>query len=180
MRMETQLHYTGEELLCMPDSERYELADGELVLMPPPPGGLHGAISGNVYFALRTYASQGYGGLVVVEAGFYLRRHPDTVRAPDIAFYRHSSEVPVGYFETVPDIAIEVVSPSQNSAELESRVQDFLTAGVAQVWVLYPRNQTLHRFYPDGTARILKLHQTLEGDDELLPGLQIPLRQIFP
>lgn len=146
--------------------------------MPPPPGGRHGGVQLKIGRILADYVDANSLGKVLVESGFYLARNPDTVRAPDIAFFAGLKTIPDGYLEVAPDLAIEVASPSQSATDLEEKVQDFLAAGVRQVWVFYPRTLTVHCYHPDGQAQVLKSEDTLTAID-LLPDLQSRVGDFF-
>lgn len=178
--MERGLSYTAADLLALPDQDRFELVRGELTPMPPPSGGKHGFQTLKTARYLDSFATQNQLGTVLVECGFCLAREPDTIRAPDVMFYKRGrlAETPDGYLEVVPDLAVEVASPSKPSTYLEEKVQQYFLAGVSQVWVLYPRTQTIHRFYPDGRARVLRGPETLDGE-ELLPGFTVSISEFF-
>jgi len=159
----------------------YELVRGEVVEMAPP-GGVHGGVASNISYSLQAYNRQHRLGRVVVETGFCLECRPDTVRGPDVAFVRNErvppAGMPRGFFSGPPDLAVEVVSPSDTAAELERKVHEYLNSGAQRVWVFYPdtRRVAVHR--PDGTARWYIEEEALE-DPELLPGFSLPIREIF-
>jgi Uma2 family endonuclease len=159
----------------------YELVKGEVIEMPPP-GGVHGGVAVNIASSLNTHVRQHQLGRVVVETGFCLGCRPDTVRGPDVAFVRQERVPPEGmpraFFQGPPDLAVEVVSPSDTAAELETKVYEYLDSGAQRVWVFYPdtRRVAVHR--PDGTARWYTEEDTLE-DTELLPGFSLPIREVF-
>ena len=157
----------------------YELVQGEVVTMTPPGMG-HAGISLTIGSLVRDHVSRHHLGWVGVEGGFVLS--PNTVRGPDVAFIR-SERVPAGgppegYFAGAPDLAIEVVSPSDTASELEVRVREYLEAGAAQVWVFYPKTRSVLVRGADGTARWYREQDTLEGGD-LLPGFSVPIRDFF-
>ncbi len=159
----------------------YELVRGEVIEMAPP-GGIHGSTASNIVYFLQAYNRQHQIGRVVVETGFCLQCRPDTVRGPDVAFVRQERVPPEGmpraYFQGPPDLAVEVVSPSDTAAELETKVYEYLNSGAQRVWVFYPdtRRVAVHR--PDGTARWYTEEATLE-DPELLPGFSLAIREVF-
>lgn len=174
--MSLQVRYTGEDLLKMAGD--YELVRGELVEMVRP-GAEHGYITLNVGAILRAHVKAQRLGVVVTESGFYLERDPDTVRGPDVAYYSRE-RIPADrtkFFEVSPDLAVEVVSPNDTSAELEARVREFLAGGVGEVWVLYPRTQTLHRYRLDW-AEVLTLTGSIQSVPAL-PGFQCEVREFF-
>lgn len=159
----------------------YELVKGEVIKMAPP-GGVHGGIAVNIAIALGTFVRQRNLGRVVVESGFRLESQPDTVRGPDVAFIRReriSAEgLPRAFFTIPPDLAVEVVSPSDTASDMEMKVQDYLRNGTQRVWVVYPDSRRIQVYSPDGTARGYREDAVIQ-DEDLLPGFSLPLREIF-
>src|SRR5918912_2237261 len=131
----TTVLYTADDLLRIPerDGVRYELVNGELKTMTPT-GGAHGVIVAELTAALIQHVRAHRLGRIFGEStGFVLRRNPDTVRTPDVAFVaadRLPATVPVGYLELAPDLAIGVVSPSDTVAEVGRKVEEYVRAGV--------------------------------------------------
>src|SRR5216684_6218969 len=109
---------TADELLAMPDDRnRYELVKGELIRMAPPPGSEHGEVTMNLAGPLYQHVKKNNLGVVyAAETGFKLESNPDTVRAPDVAFVQIESVQQTGrlpgYRSGSPDLAVEVLSPS--------------------------------------------------------------------
>jgi Uma2 family endonuclease len=159
----------------------YELVKGEVVKMAPP-GGVHGGTATNIASALHTFVRQHDLGRVVVESGFRLESQPDTVRGPDVAFVSKerlpAEGLPRAFFTIAPDLAVEVVSPSDTASDMEQKVQDYLRNGAQRVWVVYPDTRTIVVYRPDGTARVFSGDATIE-DPELLPGFSLSLQEIF-
>ena len=128
-------------------------------------------------------ASQGDLGEVVVESGYRLESGPDTVRGPDVSFVSRErieeSGLPVAFFDGPPDLAVEVVSPSDTAAEVEAKVAEYFRSGARRVWVAYPGSRSVVVHFPDGLSRKFGEGDTLE-DPELLPGLALPVSQLFP
>ena len=174
---------TSEELFSMPDDGlRRELVRGELRTMAPA-GNVHGRIAVNVTIPLGQHVRENNLGVVfAAETGFKIAHDPDTVRAPDVAFVRHERVERVGevdgYWPGAPDLAVEVVSPSDLYTEVEEKVSDWLEAGTGMVVVVNPRNKTVavRRSQPEIT--VLKEGDTLEGA-EVVPGWSLPVRDIF-
>jgi Uma2 family endonuclease len=171
---------TAEELLAMPDdgSRRYELVDGELIAMSPA-GLKHSEIalfigSHLLQHVLAHRLGKAYGA----DAGFIIRRDPDTVLAPDVSFIRQE-RVPVdeGFFPGPPHLAVEVVSPSDRLREVEAKVRTYLSAGTEMVIVVNPRNQTATVTTPAGETH-LTIEDALDGGD-VVPGWILPLRELF-
>ena len=163
---------------------RRELVDGEVIEMAPV-GGSHGEITGRFYRRIGDHADrQGSGKVVVGDVGFVLQlpNDPERVRAPDVGFIaRHrlpEGRLPEGFLVGAPDLAVEVLSPSDNPVDIAQKVRDYLEAGTRLVWVAAPAAKTVTVYRPDGSARLLREYESLDGED-VLPGLSIPLAEIF-
>lgn len=174
---------TAEEFFWQYSSKegRYALVKGEVVEAPFLVW-VQGIIVANIAAELEAFIRRRHLGETVIGAGFTLERHPDTVRGPNVSFVR-KERIPEegllqGYFEGAPDLAVEVVSPSDTASQLEIKVHDYLRTGGQRVWVVYPdsRRVVIHR--PDGQARRYGPDETIE-DEELLPGFSLPLREVF-
>ncbi|NKQ35954.1 MAG: Uma2 family endonuclease [Chloroflexi bacterium] len=173
---------TAEELLKRPPEDRRgELVKGEFVPMSPA-GHLHGSIAMNIASQLWLYVRpNNLGKVYAAETGFYLFRNPDTVRAPDAAFVRLErlpAQTEDGFFAGAPDLAVEVISPSETVADIEDKVIDYLEAGTQQVWLIYPRTKTITVYRSLNDIHILTQDDALEGGD-LLPDFTLPVKEIF-
>ena len=173
---------TAEELLLMPrvDGRRFELVRG--VLVEKMPGGdphsettiMTGIVVGNYVIA------NDYGDIRAGEPGYRLERDPDTVRAPDVAWFapgRLTRGVP-GYPEIVPDLAIEVKSPSNSWPEIAAKAYMWLSYGSRQAWVGDPESVTVRIYRPNAAPVILGADDILDGGD-LLPGFSVAVRDLF-
>lgn len=164
------------------DSPSYELVKGKLVEMTPP-SGVHGETAIAIGSALYDFVRRSNLGRVMVETGYTLGREPDTVRGPDVSFVR-AERVPQGgwargYVEGPPDLAVEVVSPSDTAYQLQAKVDDYLGNGAQRVWVVYPASKMVIVYSPDGSGRRYNIGDILE-DEELLPGFSLPVADLFP
>ena len=170
---------------CCHNDGRYELVDGEVVEMAPA-NEQHGAAALNIGGAFLNYSRQHGIGRATVETGHVLRRGPDTVRGPDVTFFLAGKDewerLSNRFSSVAPDIAVEVVSPSNTAAEIRRKVAEYLAAGSQRVWAVYaatrrnPRRVIVHR--ADGTA-ITYSGDDVITDEELLPGFSLPLSDIF-
>ena len=183
MTIATKRLMTGEELMELPeDGYRYELVKGELHTMTPA-GRRHGEIAMTLGIVLGNHArAHRLGTVCAAETGFYLSRDPDTVRAPDVSFVaqeRIPAEVDADdYWPIAPDLAVEVVSPSDKTAEVLAKVAEYLEAGTRLVWVVYPQTQTVVIYRPSADVRLLSVGDTLEGED-VVPGFACPVGEVF-
>ncbi len=174
---------TAEELLNMPDDGfRYELVRGDLRKMSPS-GYVHGKIAMSIGSPLEVYVkANGLGEVCAAETGFKLESDPDHVRAPDAAFVRRERAEEVGdaqgFFPGAPDVAIEVISPSDSYTEVEEKVADWLDAGTLAVIVVDPRRRIVKIHCSPTDVVVLTEADTLDIGD-VVPGWQMPVRDIF-
>lgn len=173
---------TAEEFWALPDTGRPRaLVRGEVVETMPP-GGVHGVIAIILGGLLRAWAKAGGRGVVGAESGFILGRVPDVVRGPDISFVRTervpATGVPEAFWEQAPELAVEIVSPSETAEEVREKVRDFLAAGTPLVWVVYPRTREVLVHRPGGAIQVLGENDTLE-DAAVLPGFACRVGELF-
>ena len=171
----------AEDLYTLPeDGSFYELDEGRLVSMSPASGS-HGRIGSRIITELQKYADEHRSGVVYQsDTGFILFRRPDTVRSPDAAYVNveRVPDVESGFLELAPDLAVEVISPSNPAKELATKVIQYLDAGSQEVWVVDPDNRLVTISSPDGTARTLRERDVIE-DRALLPGFRLPVADLF-
>lgn len=174
---------TAEGLAQMPlDDRRVELVAGEVVEMAPV-NTKHVWLSGKLIAWIHIWMSHsGIGGACGGELGMVVRRNPDTVRAPDVAWLgpeetRRSLDRP-GFTDEVPALVVEVVSPSETFVTIDGKVADYQAAGVPLIWIINPRDQRAYVHRVGHPIQMLTPPAALEGHD-LLPGLSIPLDHLF-
>lgn len=173
---------TAEAFAALPDNGMQRaLVRGEIVEAMPP-GGEHGGLAVRVAVRLQLWTERGGSGYVGVESGFILSRNPDTVRAPDVYYVRAeripAQGVPKGFWQIAPDLAVEIVSPSETADEVRDKVRDYLQAGTPLVWLVYARNKEVVVHTPDGIARTYSGGATLE-DPTVLPDFTCPVADLF-
>ena len=173
---------TADELLKLPkgDGRRFELIRGVLVEKMPT-GDPHGESVVLFTMAVGNYARSNRHGVVRTgEPGYRLDSDPDTVRAPDVAWFA-PGRLPRGtrgYPEIAPDLAIEVKSPGNSWPEMAAKAQMWLCYGSQQTWVGDPETISVRIYRPNATPRVLGADDVLDGGD-LLPGFSIPVRDLF-
>jgi Uma2 family endonuclease len=174
---------TAEELERMPDDGfRYDLIAGVLIKQMPA-NFQHGALAATIAWILNNWVKPRRLGIVVgAETGFLLARNPDHVLGPDVAFVR-ADRLPAKrqwrhYLPLAPDLAVEVVSPSDSAQLVTDKVIDYLEHGVRLVWVVHPVRQTVTVWQPDRSSRTLSVVDELDGGD-VLPGFRVAVAEIF-
>ena len=183
--MATKARLTAVDLWRLGEGDtRRELVDGEVREMAPV-GGVHGKITGRINHRLVEYVQRHGGGEVLVgDVGFVLQlpHDPERVRAPDVAFVSTArlpeGRLPEGFLRGAPDLAVEVLSPSDNPVDVQRKVRDYLEAGARLIWVIAPEARTATSYRADGSARLLREGDHLDGDD-VLSGLAISLAELF-
>lgn len=168
---------SAEEFAVFPERDRrLTLVRGQIIASEFL--GLSGGVSAARLGArLHAWADACGAGLVALRSGFILTRQPDTVLGPTVSFVRAdrvpSSGVPDTFWEQAPDLAVEVVSPSETANEVREKVQDYLAAGTALAIVIYPKTRELVAHTPDDLARSYHTDDTFAAPD-VLPGFAFP------
>jgi Uma2 family endonuclease len=174
-----QLSWEAFEQLPDGDGMHRELIDGELQILPPPKS-RHTEVAKRVFLALVAIETPS-GCRAYTEAGYKLTERPPSWLQPDASFLsarRAAAADPDGFFLGAPELAVEVISPSESAADVERKVELFLAHGSQIVWVIYPGTQKVHVFLSDGTASIRGI-----GDSLTLPGIlpdwSLPVASLF-
>lgn len=162
-----------------------ELVLGKVVLMNVPAGS-HGKYQLNIGRALGRYLDRYDVGHLTGEVGVVTRRDPDSLRAPDVAFYSYGrlppGETPAGYWNVSPELAFEVRSQFDRWVEIVAKVGEFLSAGVQVVAVLDPQERKLHVYSADRPTLILGENESFPVGDflpEVLPGCSLAVRDFL-
>ena len=172
---------TWEAFEHLPDGDGFhrELIEGELQILPPPKLG-HSKIAKRIYDALAP-CQNASSAQVYIEAGYKIKATPPTCLDPDVSVVRndrvkHASDS--DYVPGSPDLAIEVVSPSESASDLNRKVELYLGAGALAVWVIYPKQRHVRVFLADGTSVVRGANDTLSLP-ELLGEWQFPVSKLF-
>jgi Uma2 family endonuclease len=174
---------TAEQLARLPDDGfRSELVRGELRKMAPA-GWRHGKVVGRLHTMLGHHVQQGRLGTIFgAETGFLLERNPDTVRAPDIAFLssaRQPAEEPQeAFWPGPPDLAVEVISPSDTTGEVDEEVKAWLRAGTGLVWIVDPEMRSVTVFRSETDIQTKTATSELSGED-VIEGFRCGVDEIF-
>ena len=176
---------TVEELLAIPREGyrgyRYELIRGELAKTMSA-GFAHGAQAVNIIGSLWTHVRQhDLGRVVTAETTFLLETDPDHARIPDVGFVRQervsSLDEMTGAFRGAPDLAVEVISPTDRLTRVRDKVRDWLEHGTLMVIVVNPRNRAVQVHTSDGVEELAE-SDMLDGGD-VVPGWSMAVADIF-
>ena len=164
------------------DGYRSELVKGVIKRMPPT-GFEHGIRTAEIGSLLNVHVKKHKLGYVCgAETGFKISQNPDTVRAPDAAFVKQSAieeqGIPKGFWEGAPDLVVEVISPSDTYTEVAEKVDEWLNAGCAMVWVVNPRRETVEVYRSPEDITVLRGNDILDGSD-VINGFQCRVRDLF-
>lgn len=146
-------------------------------------GGDHGEIEMEIAGEMRNYAkANNLGRVYPGDTDFILEGVPGNIilmRKPDVAFVaadRVQDKIG-GYYYLAPDLAVEIISPSDRPGKVARKLGEYLRAGVKQVWLVYPESQEVI-VHSGGGVTVYGINDTLHGGDEL-PGFSLPLKTIF-
>ena len=143
----------------------------------------HGKVTTNVAGELWNFVKpRRLGTVTASNTGIWLERDPDTVREVDVQF-TSAERLPLelrfqGYSEVVPDLVVEIVSPSDSRRAVAEKVQMWLDFGVRLVWAAWPNSRTIDVHPAGGPVTTLTEGDTLDGGD-VLPGFAMPVREVF-
>ena len=173
-------------LACSPDNDakRICLIDGEL-LITMSPGRLHGRLALRIGRFIADYADKHSLGEAAVEVGYHPPDDTKTLLIPDVAFEgkaRAEQPLGTGYAPFMPDMAVEIISPSQSLAEARRKAEVYLRHGTAVVWLVHPAEQNAEIWTAGNEvvpkSETIDLDGTLTGG-AVLPGFTLPLSRLF-
>ncbi len=179
----TQRRYTPEDLLKMPDGDRYELVDGQLVEHNMSYWSCY--VAGRLYARLNGFCEANQPGWVSGEGTTYqcFPDAPQRVRRADVSFIRLErmsleQANAEGHTLIAPDLAVEVVSPNELLYEVHAKVQEFMRAGTRLVWVVNPQTRIVEVHRAHGQGAILREDDELDGE-QVLPGFHCKVAELF-
>lgn len=160
----------------------YELDNGRLVLIMAPPGDIHGAAQSNVAAYLKFWGELKNHGKARTETGLILWRSPDRVVTPDVMFAANKSlpirTSPEGYWETIPELVVEVRSKNDSLAYIRRKVEHYLKAGVEVVWMIDPVAKTVAVHSAAGEPVMHGEADTLTAP-RIIPDFSLPVVDVF-
>ena len=180
---QTKKLLTADDLLRLySEGVRGELIRGELCETVSA-GQNHGKYVLNIAIPVGSFVkSHRLGSVMASDSGVQLERNPDTIREPDFAFISAEREplgtsVP-GYSQTIPDLVVEIRSPSDSRYAFADKIRMWLSYGVRIAWGVFPETRTIEVHAANGGITTLTDADTLDGGD-VLPGFSLPVSEIF-
>ncbi len=166
--------WTDEELMALPkDGHRYEVVDGKLVDMGSA-GALHGNLAVTLSSALfAVVKAKKLGALFDSSTAF--RMKSGNLRSPDISFFARErlqgvTELPTGFLEGAPDLAVEVLSPSNTVEEIEGEIAEYFENGARLVWVINPTQRYVLVYRSAHELELLLKSADTPDREEVIPG----------
>jgi Uma2 family endonuclease len=165
---------------ALPRKRLYELIDG--VLVEKAMGTPEALVEMMLAYLMMQHVEEHDLGIVLGASGM-LRILPNQVRIPDVSFISWD-RLPEGKLppepiaRLAPDLAVEVLSPSNTKKEMERKLRDYFEAGVRLAWLIDPASQTAEVYTSPTEVRRVGKNQALDGED-VLPGFRLPLKQLF-
>jgi Uma2 family endonuclease len=177
--------WTDQELMALPDDgNKYELVDGELLVSNS--GLEHGYIGVILASALYSFVISRKLG-VVLDSSTTFTMKTGNKRSPDVSFLSKDrlqglKKLPKGFGQGAPDLAVEILSPSNTVAEIHTKIVEYFDNGSQLIWVINPEEEyvlvykNIHKPSPD---RLLSYVDILSGE-EILPDFSFPVADLFP
>lgn len=175
--------WTDAEFMALNrDGHRYEIVNGELIDMGNS-GAKHGYVCSVLMILLGGYVHiQKLGAMFDSSTAFKLKS--GNKRSPDVSFMAKErlqglDELPDGFLEGAPDLAVEILSPSNTVEEIHNKLVEYFDNGSRLVWVINPKEKYVLVYRssqePD---RLLKSIDTLDGE-EIVPGFSLAIAELF-
>ena len=164
------------------DVERYEVIDGVRVEREAM-GAFEAVLASWLSYLINSFAAGKKLGLAVNRVLFVLHAARNLQRRPDVAFVSYArwptavvAREPA--WNIVPDLAIEIIGPTDLAEEIDRKITNYFQAEVRLVWVLYPDSDRVYGYQSPTHVSILERTDTLDGG-EILPGFRLPIAQLY-
>jgi Uma2 family endonuclease len=175
--------WTDEAFMALPDDgHRYEIVNGELIDIGNS-GALHGYVCSTLMILLGGFIrTHKLGAMFDSSTAFKMKN--GNRRSPDISFFAKErlqgiTELPSGFLDGAPDLAVEVPSPGNTIEEIDDKIAEYFENGARLVWVISPtQHYVLVYRSAQEPDRLLKSVDCLDGE-EIIPGFSLPVTDLF-
>ncbi|WOB43402.1 Uma2 family endonuclease [Thermoleptolyngbya oregonensis NK1-22] len=174
--------WTDAEFMALPqDGHRYELVNGELIDMGNS-GMEHGWFASNLMIVLGGFVRTHKLGVMCDSSTAFAMKNGNR-RSPDVSFVAKDRlqglrRLPKGFFQGAPDLAVEVLSPSNTVEEIHDKIVEYFENGTRLVWVIHPDEQYVLIYHSPSPDRLLRLQDALDGES-VVPGFSLAVAELF-
>ena len=177
--MKSEKPVTIEDMYNMPkDGRKYELVNGEVLVSPV--NWLHTKIATKIVHIFATFLEQSPVGEVFCDnLGIVLPNK--NLRSPDVTFIRFEklpAEFPQTFAQVVPDLAVQILSPSDSPSQMAAKIGEFLECGVTLVWVVDPERKTATVYRSISDTKQYSSDDVITAEP-ILPGFSCPVSRFF-
>lgn len=180
---------TYEEWLRMPETNQpCEIVDGE-IKMSPAPSHMHQRLVRRLLFLLEEHVPETRGELLPLPVDVTISRSTLKVRQPDVMVvlyreggYQNAQQLLAApHGEVVPDLVVEVLSPSETRSAVGAKIEDYRQVGVRELWLVSPEAETVEvlKLSAEGVERVGLYGKGDTVHSELLATLQIDTNRLF-
>jgi Uma2 family endonuclease len=172
--------WSDEQLLALPEGFKYEIVDGELIVTAANLG--HEELISQLIQRLGPFANEhGFGVVAGSNAGFWMTN--ENFRSPDVAFIRMERvreyyRIGRPFLDGAPDLATEVLSPSDSMAKLRAKAAEYIANGARLVWLATFTPRSIVVVVPGKPERTLLPDDNLDGG-AVLPGFRVRVGDLF-
>jgi Uma2 family endonuclease len=164
------------------DDAKTELVRGVIVYeVRDQPRTAHAYTAGQIGYVIQHYLETYPIGVLLPELDCQTEHGPDTVRRPDVSFISNARAKGLRAWEIpdlAPDLAVEVLSPSNRAGEMATKMAEYFANGTRLVWLADPKKRTVAVHAPDARPYILGNGEFLDGGD-VLPGFRVAVNRLF-
>jgi Uma2 family endonuclease len=184
----TERKLTVEEFLALPEGDiTYELLDGQAIPKDKTmsPKRFHSRLQPILWRVLEDWGNvpnaQKPGSAYTEWAIRLTRKNKDWIPVPDVTYVSNqrlaSDTVVDEVCPVLPELVIEIISPSQAFGDMARKAEDYLNAGILRVWIVDPQAKSITVYYPDAPPRTFIGLAVIE--DDFLPGLKVIPQVVF-
>lgn len=167
------------------DEIDYELIHGRLIEVTLP-GGIQGKLTAKLAYFIGRFMDEHQMGVVTVETGYHPPDDRKTLLAPDVAFIskaRMPDPFPEKYVPVMPDLAIEIMSPTDSLKDIREKAAIYLQNGTQLVWIVLPHERGVDVCRSSEGNRLNIEFVGSDGElsgESVLPEFTLKVSKLFP